>query len=224
MQAGRRPASGVRDWQVEPAQARGVGEDVDLHDLPASDRESITASSRRPCPRHACGTVHQRGPHGSGSLCEGQRLRKASTTLRWRSSKTRQQSASNQPHVASDCPASLRCNLRRCGGSRGRRAGRPHPGGGRARPVAPSWGRRAGRHPVAPAFAQGLQHAVPSVAVGWPRRPAWPWRPGRCDGGCGGTAPSGARSTLGRRSARHPEGGLRLIADQPSSSLARRSA
>jgi hypothetical protein len=29
MQAGRSQASGVRDWQVEPAQACGVGKDVD---------------------------------------------------------------------------------------------------------------------------------------------------------------------------------------------------
>jgi hypothetical protein len=34
-----RARSSVQDRQVEPAEAPGVGEDVDRHDLPAGDRE-----------------------------------------------------------------------------------------------------------------------------------------------------------------------------------------
>src|SRR5215204_1184283 len=61
----RRRASVVEDRHVEPAQARRVGEDVDLHDLSASDREAH--DRKRPSTRghdDARGPIHERRSYG----------------------------------------------------------------------------------------------------------------------------------------------------------------
>jgi hypothetical protein len=63
----RRRASVVEDRHVEPAQARRVGEDVDLHDLSASDREAH--NRKRPSTRghdDARGPIHERRSYERG--------------------------------------------------------------------------------------------------------------------------------------------------------------
>ena len=63
----RRRASVVEDRHVEPAQARRVGEDVDLHDLSASDREAH--DRKRPSTRghdDARGPIHERRSYERG--------------------------------------------------------------------------------------------------------------------------------------------------------------
>jgi hypothetical protein len=63
----RRRASVVEDRHVEPAQARRVGEDVDLHDLSASDREAH--DRKRPSTRghdDARGPIHERRSYKRG--------------------------------------------------------------------------------------------------------------------------------------------------------------
>src|SRR5215217_167005 len=65
----------VEDRQVELAEARGVGEDIDLDDLPPPDREAH--DRKRPSTRShddSRGSVHERRSYERGEPREGERL------------------------------------------------------------------------------------------------------------------------------------------------------